>query len=64
MSIKTELEWGYEPTDFFELEYEAPVARGHLRVEHGRAVVTLASPADPVPNTVLHSASDEVRAVF
>jgi hypothetical protein len=64
MSVKTDLEWGYEPADFFEAEYAGSLTHGQVLADRGRAVVTLAVAADPVPAPILDGTADEVRALF
>jgi hypothetical protein len=65
MTIKTTLEWGFEPTEFFEAS-TPPFALpgGELVVEAGKAVYTLSTPLDPVPHAVRDAATQHVKAVF
>ena len=46
---RTELEWKYEPSDFFEAPYQCASADFSLVMSEGRALVTLSVPVDPVP---------------
>jgi hypothetical protein len=47
--VRTELEWRYEPTDFFEASYQHAEEGFDLKVDAGTAMATLTVPADPVP---------------
>jgi len=49
MTTKTELEWAYAPVDFFEAPTVLQLTHGQLSVNAGKAVLTLASPTDPLP---------------
>jgi hypothetical protein len=46
---RTELEWTYEPTDFFEGPYQHAEGDFDLKVDAGTALATLTVPTDPVP---------------
>lgn len=46
---RTELEWKYEPADFFEASYQHAEEAFDLKVDAGTAMATLTAPADPVP---------------
>lgn len=43
---RTELEWKYEPRDFFEAPYQYAESDFELRIESGRAIAILTTPAD------------------
>jgi hypothetical protein len=45
---RTELEWTYQPADFFEAPYRYANREYELLVEEGRAIATLCTPQDPV----------------
>jgi len=45
---RTELEWMYQPADFFEAPYRDVNSEYELLVEGGRAIATLCVPEDPV----------------
>jgi hypothetical protein len=49
MSDRTEIEWCYKPSDFFEAPYSHSEGDFELMVEDGRALATLTSPSDPLP---------------
>ena len=49
MSDRTEIEWCYEPSDFFEAPYRHSAGDFELMIEAGRALATLTSPSDPLP---------------
>ena len=41
---RVELEWVYQPVDFFEVAYEYGYPDFHVSVENGRAVAVLTTP--------------------
>lgn len=43
---RTELEWKYEPRDFFEAPYEYAESDFELRIDSGRAIAILIMPVD------------------
>jgi hypothetical protein len=43
---RTELEWNYEPRDFFEAPYEYAESNFELRIDSGRAIAILTTAAD------------------
>jgi hypothetical protein len=45
---RTELEWTYQPTDFFETPYRHADSKYHLLVDGGKAIATLGVAQDPV----------------
>jgi hypothetical protein len=45
---RTELEWKYQPDDFFEAPYRYSDSEYELSVEGGRVIATLCVPQDPV----------------
>jgi hypothetical protein len=45
---KTELEWSYEPPDYFEAPYDSTETGFRLHVSDGCAMVALHSPQDPI----------------
>jgi hypothetical protein len=49
---RSELEWTYEPADFFEAPYQCSDVDFDLMVDAGRAVATLSVPQDPVSKDV------------
>ena len=64
MRTKTELEWAYQPADFFEVPTTVPLADGSLSADAGKAVYTLALPTDPLPPPLQVSITEEVSVVF
>lgn len=64
MTDATELEWSYEPTDFFEVSTVVPFASGKLTVEAGKATYALDVSTDPVPDDLQRQVASEVSAVF
>src|SRR5437868_1346314 len=63
-TVKTELEWQYEPPDFFEAPLCLTLARGRVRIEAGTASFEFASPTDPLPSALRDSVSAELRLAF
>jgi hypothetical protein len=49
MPDRTELEWNYEPSDFFEPPYRNASCDLELMIEDGRALATMSVPLDPLP---------------
>lgn len=64
MTIKTDLEWGYDPADYFEARTTVQLPSGQLVVDSGRAICTLSAPIDPVPPAIRDTATHEVQTVF
>jgi hypothetical protein len=64
MATKTELEFNYEPSDYFEEAHYQRLSDGELRADEGKAVVVLDVPADPVPDVLRVRVSQEVESVF
>lgn len=48
MPDRTELEWSYEPANFFEELYRHAAGEFELMIDTGRAVATLTVPVDPL----------------
>lgn len=46
---RTEIEWPYQPADYFEAPYRYRAGDFELVIEGGKAVATLAVPHNPVP---------------
>jgi hypothetical protein len=61
---RTELEWAYQPTDFFEGPYGHATADFKLTVSEGRVLVTLVTPHDPVPNSIEDDVTALVAGIF
>lgn len=49
MEDRTELEWSYEPSDFFEAPYRHATGDFELMIEDGRVAATVTIPSDPLP---------------
>jgi hypothetical protein len=64
MPVKTDLEYPYKPTDFFEVATTIPTVVGVVVVDGGQAVLTLAEPTDPVEASHLEAATGVVRMVL
>jgi len=60
MSDRTEIEWCYEPSDFFEAAYRNSAGDFELIIEAGRALATLTCPSDPLP----HELEGRVRVIL
>ncbi len=45
---RTELEWTYAPSDFFEARYRYEEAEYEVVIERGRVVANLQMPQDPI----------------
>jgi len=63
-SDRTELEWEYQPTDFFEAPFRLRVNDYNLIIDNGRAVAKLYVASDPVPDATEEQIEREVRAFF
>ena len=61
---RTELEWTYEPADFFEVAYRNVQKEYELVIENGRVVATLASPQRPVPDNLHEQIKRCVDSIF
>ncbi len=64
MTAKTELEFGYQPSNFFEVPTTVSVAHGKLCADNGAALYTLDAPTDPVPPALLEAIEAETRHLF
>ncbi len=64
MTTKTELEFSYEPLDFFEAPLSLSLKHGQLTVDHGKAVYLLTNPNDPIPCTLRQDVQQEVSNVL
>lgn len=61
---RTELEWIYQPSDFFEAPYRLEVGDFDLLVEDGRAVASLTVPMDPVPQDLEERVKTVLESIF
>lgn len=61
---RTELEWIYEPKDFFEAPYRHAERDFELMIDSGRALASLTVPTDPVPSDVKESIRSLVESTF
>ena len=59
-----EIEWLYQPTDFFEAPYHYDCPDYHLAIEDGRAVASLTTPREPVASTLQQQIGDCVKGIF
>ena len=64
MEVKTELEWSYQPQDFFEERLVFALTDGELVADAGKATLTLTIPTNPVFAADLQRYKDEVCGVF
>lgn len=60
----TELEWIYEPADFFEAPYRREAADFDLLVEGGRAIASVTVPVDPVPKDLEERVRTLLESIF
>ena len=60
----TELEWTYEPSDFFEARYVFDEARFVLTIDGGKAIAKLKTPTDPIPTDLEEGVRALVEQVF
>jgi hypothetical protein len=61
---RTELEWIYEPKDFFEAPYRRAGRDFELKIDSGTALATLIVPTDPVPADLEESVRTLVENTF
>ena len=61
---RTELEWTYEPADFFEAPYRHTERDFELKIESGKAVATLGVTTDPLPSHLEASVRSFIKSVF
>jgi hypothetical protein len=61
---RTELEWIYQPADFFEAPFRYLDAEYSLLLEAGRAVATLLRPRNPVEMQLLDRIGQQVQTFF
>src|SRR5665213_1026106 len=61
---RTELEWTYQPTDFFEVPYMQPNPDCSLNIDKGKAVATLQLVQDPVDPVLESRIEVYLRSVF
>ena len=64
MPTKTELEFNYGPSDYFEAILSLSLTHGEARIENGKVLYTLNTAIDPVPETLRQHAFNEVLAAF
>src|ERR1043165_3210372 len=63
-AIKTELDFSYQPIDFFEEPLTLPMQQGTLKINNGNALYTLATPVDEVSETLRLDVAQETTQVF
>ena len=61
---RTEFEWSYEPTDFFETPYRQAGRDFDLVIDSGTAMANLTVPTDPVPSDLEACVRSFVENVF
>jgi hypothetical protein len=64
MTLRTSLEWDYQPKDFFERRTVLQFANGMLTAENGRVTYTLEVVEDPLTEDTRLAATSAVRATF
>ncbi len=64
MSERTELEWNYEPADFFEAPYHHAEAAYDLVADGGRVTVILRAPQDPVNSSVEQGIQSQINDIL
>lgn len=63
LSIKTELEWAYQPPGFFEDRFVATLINGEFVADAGKAILSLTSPTNPVLSEHLQRVKNEVLGI-
>jgi hypothetical protein len=61
---RTELEWSYQPSGFFEAPYAPKSPDCTLHIDSGKAVATLRPPQNPVDATLEHRVRDYLQSIF
>jgi hypothetical protein len=61
---RTELEWTYQPSDFFEAPYTSSVPDYSVRIDSGKAVATLGLAQDPIDEELERRIDNHVRNIF
>ncbi|MBN1631446.1 MAG: hypothetical protein JW990_16935 [Thermoleophilia bacterium] len=61
---RVELEWAYQPVDFFEFAYEYRYPDFEVSVEDGRAIATLTTPHEPVAPALQQRIVDCMTGIF
>jgi hypothetical protein len=64
VTASTDLEWSYEPTDFFEAPSTFTVDTGTLTIDSGKVSLHLNAPDHPVAAEIRERAISQVTAVF
>lgn len=57
----TELEWSYQPADFFEARYTRAESDCDLLIEGGRIVATLRTPRGPIDESLKKRIAEQVH---
>jgi hypothetical protein len=63
-TVKTELEWPYNPADFFEAPYRSQTDTYAIVVDAGTVRVTLATPLDPIDPRLQDQITKHVQGIF
>ena len=63
-SVATDLEWAYEPDDFFEVSTAFTLDVGVLTIEHGKACLRLQVAAEIMPAGLRKTLNAQVAGVF
>jgi hypothetical protein len=63
-TVATDIEWGYEPADFFEAQSTFTLESGMLTIDNGRACLRLKAPNDHVTAEVREGVTSQVIGVF
>jgi hypothetical protein len=64
MTARTELEYTYDPTDLFPRAHELQLSLGSVRIDGGRATLTLPQPTKPVSRSLMAQATAALRPLF
>ncbi len=63
-SERTELEWTYEPADFFEAQYRHSNTEYEFLIEDGRAIATLRDAQDPISHELQQRIAIRLNDIF
>lgn len=61
---RTEIEWVYQPSDFFEAALVLSDADYDLNIADGKATAVLREPQDPIEATIENAIEDRIKLVF
>src|ERR1041385_4377969 len=61
---RTELEWMYQPVDFFEVPYTSSDPDYDLRIDSGKAAVTLRAAQNPIDPALERRIDTHIKSIF